>query len=164
MNNLSLYNITNGFTVLMEQEEMTEEEKVKVYEELTNLLNEKSQSIIGYTRNIELLIEAMKTEEKRIVDNRKSLENRLAKFKEYVKDCMEKGGFSKIETELGQLSIAKNPMSVEIENEDVIPNEFKIEVVTTKVDKTAIKKHFKETGEIVDGTKIIDNKTSLRIK
>lgn len=164
MNNLSLYTITNAFPALMEQEEMTEEEKAKVVEELTNLLNEKSQSIIGYTKNIELTIEAMKTEEKRISDNRKTLENRLSKFKEYVKECMEQGGFSKIETELGQLSIAKNPMSIEIENEDVIPSEFKQEVVTIKIDKTAIKNHFKETGEIVDGTRIIDNKTSLRIK
>lgn len=164
MNSLSLYTITNAFPTLMEQEEMTEEEKAKVVEELTNLLNEKSQSIIGYTKNIELTIEAMKTEEKRISDNRKSLENRLAKFKEYVKDCMEKGGFTKIETELGQLSIAKNPMSVEIENEEKIPNEFKVEVVTTKVDKTAIKNHFKETGELIPGIKIITEKTSLRIK
>lgn len=164
MNNLSLYTITNAFPALMEQEEMTEEEKAKVVEELTNLLNEKSQSIIGYTKNIELTIEAMKTEEKRISDNRKLLENRLAKFKEYVKACMEKGGFTKIETELGQLSIAKNPMSVEIENEEKIPNEFKVEVVTTKVDKTAIKNHFKETGELIPGIKIITEKTSLRIK
>lgn len=164
MNNLSLYTITNAFPALMEQEEMTEEEKAKVVEELTNLLNEKSQSIIGYTKNIELTIEAMKTEEKRIADNRKSLENRLAKFKEYVKDCMEQGGFSKIETELGQLSIAKNPMSVEIENEEEVPNEFKVEVVTTKVDKTAIKNHFKETGELIPGIKIITEKTNLRIK
>ena len=164
MNNLSLYTITNAFPALMEQEEMTEEEKAKVEEELTTLLNEKSQNIIGYVKNIELTIEAMKAEEKRISDNRKTLENRLSKFKEYVKECMEQGGFSKIETELGQLSIAKNPMSVEIENEEEVPNEFKTEVVTTKVDKTAIKNHFKETGEIVDGTRIIDNKTSLRIK
>lgn len=164
MNNLSLYTITNAFPTLMEQEEMTEEEKTKVVEELTNLLNEKSQSIIGYTKNIELTIEAMKTEEKRIADNRKSLENRLAKFKEYVKECMEKGGFTKIETELGQLSIAKNPMSVEIENEDEIPNEFKVEIVTTKIDKTAIKNHFKETGELIPGVNIVNDKTSLRIK
>ena len=164
MNNLSLYTITNAFPALMEQEEMTEEEKTKVEEELTTLLNEKSQSIIGYTKNIELTIEAMKTEEKRISDNRKILENRLAKFKEYVKECMEKGGFTKIETELGQLSIAKNPMSVEIENEEKIPNEFKVEVVTTKVDRTAIKNHFKETGELIPGIKIITEKTNLRIK
>lgn len=164
MNNLSLYNITNGFQQLMEMEEITEEDKEKIYNELTDLLNQKSQNIIGYTKNIELTIEAMKTEEKRIADNRKELENRLTKFKEYVKDCMEKCGFTKIETELGQISIAKNPMSVEIENENEIPNEFKEEIVTTKIDKTAIKNHFKETGEIVSGVKIIDDKTSLRIK
>ena len=164
MNSLSLYTITNAFPALMEQEEMTEEEKIKVLDELTNLLNEKSQSIIGYTKNLELTIEAMKVEEKRIAENRKAFENRLNKFKEYVKDCMEKGGFSKIETELGQLSIAKNPMSVEIENENEIPNEFKEEIVTTKVDKAAIKNHFKETGELIPGARIINERTSLRIK
>ena len=164
MNNLSLYNITNGFQQLMEMEEITEEDKEKIYNELTDLLNQKSQNIIGYTKNIELTIEAMKTEEKRIADNRKELENRLTKFKEYVKDCMEKCGFTKIETELGQISIAKNPMSVEIENENEIPNEFKEEIITAKVDKTAIKNYFKETGEIIPGVKIIDDKTSLRIK
>lgn len=66
MSNLSLYEITNAFPLLMEQEEMTEEDKKKVEEELTVLLQQKSQNIIGYTRNIELTIEAMKMEEKRI--------------------------------------------------------------------------------------------------
>lgn len=164
MNNLSLYTISNAFAVLMEQEEMTENEKKQVYDELTNLLNAKSQSVIGYTRNLELTIDAMKEEEKRIAENRKTLEKRLSNFKEYVKDCMEKGGFTKIETELGQLSIAKNPMSVEIENKDLIPNEFKTEVITVNVDKSAIKNHFKETGELIPGAKIISEKTSLRIK
>ena len=77
---------------------------------------------------------------------------------------MERNGFSKIDTGLGSLAIAKNPMSLEIENEDEIPIEFKQEIVTTKIDKTAIKKHFKETGEIIPGTIIVDDKTSLRIK
>ena len=66
MNNLSLYEITNAFPVLMENEEITEEDKNKVKEELTLLLQQKSQNIIGYARNIELTIEAMKNEEKRI--------------------------------------------------------------------------------------------------
>lgn len=164
MSNLSLYNITSAFPLLMEQEEMTEEDKAKVTEELTNLLNEKSQSIIGYTRNIELTVEAMKTEEQRISSQRKALENRLSKFKEYVKECMEKGGFQKVETEIGSLTIAKNPISVEIENEDEIPAEFKQEIVTTKIDKTAIKNYFKETGDIPNGVHIYTQNTSLRIK
>lgn len=164
MNNLSLYEITSGFPALMENEEITEEDKKKIEEELTLLLQKKSQNIIGYTKNIELTINAMKEEEKRIVDNRKVLENKISKFKEYVKECMENNGFTKIETELGTLSIAKSPTSVEIVNEDEVPNEFKQEVVTIKIDKTKIKNNFKETGEIPTGVNIITTNTNLRIK
>ena len=164
MNNLSLYEITSGFPALMENEEITEEDKKKIEDELITLLQRKSQNIIGYTKNIELTINAMKEEEKRISDNRKVLENKISKFKEYVKECMENNGFTKIETELGTLSIAKSPTSVEIVNEDEVPNEFKQEVVTIKIDKTKIKNNFKETGEIPTGVNIITTNTNLRIK
>ena len=106
----------------------------------------------------------MKAEEKRIADNRKTLENKLSKFKEYVKGCMENNSITKIETGLGTLTIAKNPISVEIVNEDEIPNEYKTEVTTVKIDKTKIKKDFKETGEIPAGVNIQTENTSLRIK
>ena len=164
MSNLSLYEITNAFPALMESEEITEEEKNKIEEELTILLQQKSQNIIGYTKNIELTINAMKEEEDRISSNRKALENKLTKFKQYVKECMENNGITKIKTGLGTLSIAKSPASVEIINEDEVPSEFKQEVVTVKIDKTKIKNNFKETGEIPDGVNIITTNTSLRIK
>lgn len=163
MENLSLYQITSSFPKLIE-EEMSEEDKKEAEKELTELLQQKSQNLIGYIRNIELTIEAMKNEEKRISEQRKILESRLTKFKEYVKECMEQNGFTKIETQLGALSIAKNPISVEIYDEAQIPDEYKTKVIEIKVDKTAIKKALKETGEIIPGTRIIDNKTSLRIK
>lgn len=164
MSNFSLYEITSGFPALMENEEITEEDKKKIEEELIVLLQQKSQNTIGYVRNVELTIDAMKTEEKRISEQRKILENRLAKFKEYVKECMEKGGFTKVETEIGSLTIAKNPISVEIVNEDEVPSEYKIEVVTTKIDKNKIKENFKATGEIPTGVNILTQNTSLRIK
>lgn len=167
MSNLTLYNITNKFTALMdkaENGELTEEEYNQLGEELALELKEKSSNIIGYIRNSELLIEAMKAEEKRISDIRKSGEKKIEKFKQYVKENMERLELDKIPTELGTLSIAKNPMSVEIENEDDVPEEFKQQVVTTKIDKTAIKNHFNETGELIAGVKIINDKTSLRIK
>lgn len=164
MQSLSLYQITNAFPMLIEQEEMSEEDKKKVEKELIELLQQKSQNLIGYTRNIELTIEAMKNEEKRISEQRKTLENRLTKFKEYVKECMEQGGITKLETPLGTLSIAKNPVSVEIINEDEIPNEYKTQIITTKIDKTKIKDNFKKTGEIPAGVNINTQNTSLRIK
>lgn len=164
MSNLSLYEITNAFPSLMENEEITEEDKAKIKEELTLLLQQKSQNTIAYVRNIELTIEAMKSEEKRISEQRKLKENKLVKFKEYVKECMETNGITKIETGLGTMSIAKNPLSVEIINEDEVPGEYKTEVVTVKIDKTKIKNNFKETGEIPAGVNILTNNTSLRIK
>lgn len=164
MNNLSLYEITNAFPILMEQEEISEEDKKKIEEELTVLLQQKSQNVIGYARNTELMINVMKEEEKRLEENRKNLEKQLTKFKEYVKECMERNNITKIDTELGSLTIAKNPASVEIINEDEIPEEYKTEVVTVKIDKTKIKNNFKETGEIPNGVNILTNNTSLRIK
>ena len=64
MNNLSLYEITSGFPALMENEEISEKDKKKIEDELEILLQQKSQNIIGYTKNIELTINAMKEEEK----------------------------------------------------------------------------------------------------
>ena len=104
-NSLRLYEITNAFPILMENEEITEEEKKKIKEELTILLQQKSQNIIGYSKNIELTIKAMKEEEKRISSQRKTFENRLIKFKEYVKECMETNGITKIDTSLGSLKV-----------------------------------------------------------
>ena len=164
MSNLSLYEITNAFPALMESEEITEEDKNKIEAELTMLLQQKSQNIIGYTKNIELTINAMKEEEDRMSSNRKALENKLTRFKQYVKECMENNGITKITTGLGTLSIAKSPASVEIINEDEVPAEFKQKIVTVKIDKTKIKNNFKETGEIPEGVNIITTNTSLRIK
>ena len=164
MNSLSLYEITNAFPALLESEEITEEDKAKIKEELTLLLQQKSQNIIAYVRNEELTIEAMKSEEKRISEQRNAKENKLVNFIKYVKECMETNGITKIETGLGTMSIAKNPLSVEIINEDEVPGEYKTEVVTVKIDKIKIKNNFKETGEIPAGVNILTNNTSLRIK
>lgn len=164
MNNLNLYEITNAFPILMENEEISEENKAQIKEELTLLLQQKSQNIIGYIRNMELTAEAMKNEEKRISERRKQIENHVVRFKEYVKDCMENNGILKIETGLGTLSTAKSPISVEIINESVIPDEYKTEVVTTKIDKKKIADNFKSTGELIEGVIIHTGNTSLRIK
>lgn len=163
----SLYTITNNFVELMEkvsEGEITEEEYNRLGEELAIELKNKSVNIIAYMRNQESFVDAVKAEEKRLKEMREKTENRIEKFKQYVKDNMEKLNLQEVPTELGSLKIAKNPMSVEIENEDEVPSEFKQEVVTTKIDKAAIKEHFKTTGEIVPGTRIIDDKTSLRVK
>lgn len=127
-------------------------------------MQKKSNSVIAYSKNIELAIKAMKEEETRISTNRKTLENRLEQFKKYVKECMEGNGINKIETDLGTLSIARSPMSIEIVNEEEIPDEYKEVIFTTKVDKKKIAEAFKSTGELIEGVEIHTGNTNLRIK
>lgn len=160
----NFYQITAGFPALMENEEMTQEEKEKLEEELDVLLQEKSNNVIGYVRNIELTIQAIKTEEERNKSNRQTLENRLVRFKEYLKECMERSGITKIETPIGVIQIAKSPATVEVIDQEQVPDEFLRVKTSIEVDKTAIKKNFKETGEVPDGIRINTNNTSLRIK
>lgn len=166
MSDLSLYQITSAFPMLveMDEEEITEETKKEIQEELTILLQQKSQGIIAFVRNKELIIEAKKNEEKRLEESRKKDERQLERFKQYVKECMEHSQITKIETELGSLAIAKSPISVEVTNEDEVSSKYKTEVVTTKIDKIKIKEYFKQTGEIPNGVTIYTNNTNLRIK
>lgn len=167
MENLSLYNITNKFVEIMDKVqdgELTEEEYNELGQELALQLQAKSSNIIAYVRNGESFIEAVKAEEKRLAEMRKVAENKVEKFKQYVKENMDKLAITNIKTELGTLSIAKSPISVEITNEDEIPAEYKLEVVTTKIDKKAIADNFKTTGEVPNGVVIHNDNTNLRVR
>ena len=166
MSNLSLYNITNSFITLFEKaenEELTQEEIQEQGNELALALKNKSTSIIGYVRNLDLTSEAIKNEIDRLTIMKKAIDNKNTKFKEYVKENMERLDLPKIDTELGTLSIAKNPASVEIFDETLISDEYKKEKVTVSIDKTSIKNAIK-AGKNVQGARLVEDKTSLRIK
>ena len=166
MNNLSLYDLSNNFIELLEKKEngeLTEQEEKLLLENLTNQIANKSVDIIKEIREVESFIISIKEEEKRLKAKRERAETGLDRFMDFVKLNMDRMQIKKITTEIGNIAICSNPMSVEIENENEIPEEFKTEKIEIKIDKTKIKNHFKETGEIVPGAKIIQDKTSIRI-
>lgn len=162
----SLYEITNALQVLQEKdiEEMSEEEKAELEQKLEELLVQKSGSVIKFIQNLQSNVDAIKNEEKRLKEARQYLENRQEKFQEYVIKCMDKIEAKEIITDSGILRTRNNPLSVEIENEDLVPNKYKKQVIETKIDKNAIKSDFKATGEIIDGVRFITDKKSLNIK
>jgi hypothetical protein len=163
----SLYNITNNFVALMDKAQegtITEEEYNQLGQELAMELQNKSANIAGYIQEKGSLVEAIDVQIKRLQELKKSEQGKLDNFKKYVKDNMDRLGITKIETELGTLSIAKSPISVEIINENEVPKEFIQEVITIKVDKKAITDNFKQTGEVPTGVIVHDNNTSLRVK
>lgn len=162
----SLYEITNALQVLQEKEidELSEEERASLEVQLQQLLISKSGSVIQFIQNLQANIEALKNEEKRLKETRQYLENRQEKFKEYVVKCMDQIDQKEIITDSGILRTRNNPLSVEITNEDLVPNKYKKQVIEVKIDKNKIKEDFKETGEMIDGVEYITTKKSLNIK
>ena len=120
-------------------------------EELTKDLKEKSSNIIAVVRNQELTIEALDNEIKRLKAMKDGIENRLDKFKAYIKSAMLINNIEKIDTNLGSIKFTKST-STEIFDESLIDKKF-IEVVTTEKIKKALK-----AGEEVQGARLVENK------
>ena len=161
---LKLYEIKNKALELAMNDGLSEEEKVELENAIRNELMEKTEGIIAFTRKAETMIDAMKLEEERLHNNRKDCEKKLEYFKEYVKNCMFEMKLQKIETPLGEMKIAKNPISVEITDATKIPMEYWKEKVDVSLDKKGLIDHYKTTGELIDGVKFNDSNYSLRIK
>lgn len=162
-----LYEITNNFLEVMEAAnngEIGEEKYEEVAKELALELEQKSGSIIGYIKNVENYINGLDSEIKRLKENKDVAQNKINRFKEYVIREMKKLDITSVETPIGVLSLRKSPLSVEVIDEEKIPNEYKTIKQTYSIDKTKLKNDFKETGELIDGVQFIDNKVSLNIK
>ncbi len=167
MENLTLYEINNAakeLQLLLLQEEMTPEEYEKAMAEIKRIFIEKNENIIKLIRNMETAAEGMKEEQERLYNSRKNLEEGIKKLKEMTQSILEQNNMTKLITPAGTMSIAKNPMSVEIIDESLVPEEYKKTKIVVEVDKAKLKEHYKSTGEIIEGVRFIDDKKTLRIK
>jgi hypothetical protein len=131
-------------------------------EGLSGVLEDKAINLAKFLRNLEATAEAIKEAEADMAKRRKAFENRVKWLKSYLKDSMENTGITKIECPFFKLSILKNPVSVEVFDENLIPEQFKEPVTTWKIDKNAIKEALKN-GETVAGAVLL-NGTRLSIK
>lgn len=131
-------------------------------EALGGELEDKAINVAKFFRNMEATADAIKIAEANMAKRRKALENRVQWLKNYIKENMEHCGISNIECPHFKLSIQKNPAVINILDESAIPAQFKEEVISWKIDKTAIKDAIK-SGSIVPGTELAGS-TRLTIK
>tara|TARA_Y100001960_G_C14211236_1_gene604427 strand:+ start:67 stop:543 length:477 start_codon:yes stop_codon:yes gene_type:complete len=124
--------------------------------------NDKAESIVKYTQNIEADINQVDDMIKQLQARKKVLSNKVESFREYVRYNMELNGFSKIECPLFTLTLKQPSKIVEIEDQELIPDEFVSVDVVLNVDKTKLKNALK-SGDI-PGAKLIDAKRPLQIK
>lgn len=162
---MNLYNTDEYlFPKILEKDEINDNDKKSIEDELGLILQKQVGGIIAYEKNLENTLSGIDEEIKRLETNKYVLKNKLDQFKEYVQDSMKNANLKKVQTDLGIITLAKSPVSVEIINENEIPDKYKKEVVTTKIDKKKILEDFKENGEMVAGVKYNTENTNLRIK
>ena len=156
---MNLYEIT-ALQQAAEQEEDTDI-KQDLQEVIAIELEKKSNNIIYAIKNLEsnnlaidAEIERLKAIKERNVKNLDSIKNHILNF-------MKNNNIDKIQTDLATFSTRKSK-STQIDNIELIPQEFVTVKQTFQPDKTAIKKAIEE-GREVAGATIIEN-ISLQIK
>lgn len=168
MADLTLYNVSNEFEYLcdlIDRDILTPEEQ----EELTNMLVSKIQNsgeeIIHFMKTNTAHIEGLKNEIADLQARKKQAENRELVIKEKLTENMKRLGINKIETPIGKMVVPNTiDISVDVVDIEQVPAEYKKEKTEISVDKTAVKNHFKETGEIIAGTEIIQNQRKVQFK
>lgn len=115
-------------------------------------------------REMDLDADKRISEGKRLIESGQEMLSRANGLKEYLKDSMIMTDNTKIKTDLFTLSVCKNggktPIDIDDEN---VPQEYKQEVVTYKVDSNKIREQLDE-GVILPFARFRERGTHLRIK
>ena len=162
----SIYEITQDYLYLMEMAEMEEVDAQMVADTLEAVEGEleyKAEAYAKIMKNLEGDIQALKSEEERLSQKRKTIENNIKRMKEALQSVMEVTGKTKFKTQLFSFGIQNNAPSVVI-TADIkdIPAEY-LRIKEPEVDKTAIKKAIQEGIDLSDIAHL-EQSQSLRIR
>lgn len=163
--NASLYEISADFLKALDGLEVDEETgeimNFDAVEALDAQFEDKAESVACYIKNLSAFAAGLKAEEENLSTRRKTVERRVDSVKKYLSSCLATVGKDKVETEKARISFRKS-VQVQIDDEAALPADYVTTTVTTKPDKTAIKKAI-QAGEDVAGASLVENR-NIQIK
>lgn len=149
----TLYELSNEYLAVQNKliEADFDEQTIKdTLEGMAGEIEIKSQNAAFFIRNLESSAEQIKQAEKQMAERRMALENKADTIREYLKRNMVATGITKIECPYFAISLKKNPPSVLITNEAVIPKKYLLQSAPPppSVDKKAIAEALKAGVEV----------------
>lgn len=133
----------------------------KALTDVEDKLSDKAENIAKLIKSIEAHNDGIKAEEVRLAKKRKTLESKKDYFKSYLESQLKAIGKDKIEGQLFNVRLQKNPPSVNVLNESAIPEKYWNVVTTKTLNRKSILDDLKAKIE-VKGAEIKQEK-SLRI-
>lgn len=164
---MKLYELAQDFNKLFElidTEEFDLDTLEDTIQSIEGNVEVKIENTARMIKNWEAQAAAMEAEEKRLKESKRALENRISRVKDYVLENLALMGKDKVTTSIGNVCRQKNPPSIDVYDMRVVPDDYIIiPPVEPKVDKKSIMEHFKVTGELVPGTRVLQG-YHLRIR
>lgn len=114
---------------------------------IEDAIENKAENIAKLIRNLESDVSAYREEEERLKTKRQAAENKVKWLKTYLEDNMKLTGKTKFKSGMFNFSIQKNPASVNITDERILPEDYLIQQ-PPKVDKTLLKEALKNGVEV----------------
>lgn len=167
MKSFTLYELSSTYLHALEtfsdpEADLPAEVMTDTLEALNGEWEDKAVNVVKFIRNLETTAQAIKQAEQAMAHRRKVLEQRAERMKTYVRENMTACGIQRIESPWFMVAVQKNPESVRVTDEGVIPDQYKTVVETQKVNKTQIKTALK-SGMVVPGAELVSS-TRLAIK
>ena len=160
---MNLYTLTSNYTQVLDLIDEGAEMMClqDTLDSLTDAIEDKAENIAKIIKTIDAEATALKVEEKRLADRRKSLENRSKGLKDYLQSNLEMVGLKKLKGKLFSFTIQKNAAKLNIVDADKIPIHYWL-VPSPVLDNVSIKEALKE-GQLVEGASLSQGE-SLRIR
>lgn len=107
-------------------------------------------------------ISSLDNEIKRLQDRKQALVNTNDWLRNYLLTEMLSSSITRVKRDILTVYISKSQPSIEIEDLELIPDEFK--KITVEAKKYEIKKYFEDSGEVVLGTRVLSGKEFVVIR
>ena len=150
-----MYDLTAQWAALVDAYEAAEDadERAEALEALEGVeadMSDKADAIARIVRNYRAEVEGLKAEEQRLAIKRIGLESAIERLNGVMLDAMQTTGAERVQTSIGAWRVQANPWSCEVTDLAAVPEEWHIKV-EDKIDRAGLVRHFKATGEMVDG-------------
>lgn len=158
---MKLYELTTDYQTVLDLIADGSEGLDDTLESLGGAIEDKVENIAKVIKTLEAEMAGLKSEETRLADRRKSIENNVKRLKDYAEQSMLSIGMKKVKGPLFTVSIQKNPPRLEVLDDSLIPESFFVPQ-PPKLDKKAVTAELK-AGNKADGVLLLQGE-SLRIE
>lgn len=169
---MKLYELTNEYQTILnmidEETEFPAEAIADTLEAITAEIEVKADNIACMLKSLDAEIAAIKSEETRLSDRRKSKQTAYDRIKQYLSDELRRANIDKVETARNKITFRKSESVELLVDEGAFikwaqeSNDDLLTYVDPKINKTAIKAAIKDGMNIAGAT--ITEKQNIQIK